>query len=110
MNQTPAKGDAMEITLTGKHMDITEAIEQHANEKAGKLSRYYDRLAKLEIVINKASDGRAYDVEFIAHVDGQDHLIAHATDEDLYHGIEQTVQKMERQLTDLKEKLRSHKY
>lgn len=100
----------MDITVTGRHMDITDAIEQHANEKAGKLSRYYDRLAKLEIVIDKAEDGRNYDVEFIAHIDGKDHLIAHAIHEDLYHGIEQAVQKMERQLTDLKEKLRSHKH
>lgn len=99
----------MDITITGRHMPVTEAIEQHANEKAGKLSRYYDRLAKIEIVIDKAQDNRGYDVEFIAHIDGQDHLIAHATDADLYHGIEQAVQKMERQLTDLKEKLRSHR-
>lgn len=100
----------MEIILTGRHLPITDAIEQHATEKAGKLSRYYDRLSKLEIVIDKPQDGRTYDVEFIAHIDGQDHLIAQATNEDLYHGIEQAVQKMERQLTDLKEKIRSHKH
>ncbi|MEO0476141.1 MAG: ribosome-associated translation inhibitor RaiA [Planctomycetota bacterium] len=100
----------MEIIITGRHMPITEAIEQHANEKASKLSRYYDRLVKLEIIIDKPQDGRTYSVEFIAHIDGQDHIIAHATNNDLYHGIEQSVQKMERQLTDLKEKLRSHKH
>lgn len=100
----------MDITISGRHMPITEPIEKHAHEKAGKLSRYYDRLTKLEIVIDKAQDGRSYDVEFIAHIDGQDHLIAKSNDEDLYHGIEQAVQKMERQLTDLKEKLRSHKH
>lgn len=100
----------MDIIITGRHMPVTDAIEKHANEKAGKLSRYYDRLSKIEIVIDKAQDGRGFDVEFIGHVDGQDHLIAHATNEDLYHGIEHAVQKMERQLTDLKEKLRSHKH
>lgn len=100
----------MEIIITGRHMPITDAIEQHAHEKAGKLSRYYDRLAKLEIVVEKAEDQRSYKVEFIAHIDGADHLIAHATDEDLYHGIEQAVKKMERQLTDLKEKMKNHKH
>jgi len=100
----------MDITITGRHMPITDAIQQHANDKASKLSRYYDRLAKLEIVIDKAEDRRSYDVEFIAHVDGKDHLVAHAYHEDLYHGIEHAVQKMERRLTDLKEKLRSHKH
>lgn len=100
----------MDIIITGRHMPITEAIEQHAQEKAGKLSRYYDRLAKIEIIVEKAEDQRHYKVEFIAHVDGQDHLIANSSEEDLYRGIEQAVQKMERQLTDLKEKLRSHKH
>jgi len=100
----------MEITVTGRHMTITDAIQQHAQEKAGKLQRYYDRLAKLEILVEKAEDQRHYKVEFIAHVDGQDHLIAHATDQDLYRGVDQAVQKMERQLTDLKEKVRNHKH
>lgn len=100
----------MDITLTGRHMPVTEAIDAHAREKAGKLSRYYDRLSKLEILVEKAEDQRNYKVEFIAHVDGQDHLVAHAADEDLYHGIELAVKKMERQLTDLKEKLRNHKH
>ena len=99
----------MEITVTGRHMPITEPIEKHAQEKAGKLSRYFDRLAKLEILVEKAEDQRSFKVEFIAHIDGQDHLIAHATGEDLYHGIEQAVQKMERQLTDLKERIKSHR-
>ncbi len=99
----------MDIIITGRHMPITDTIQQHANEKAGKLSRYYDRLSKIEIVVEKSQDGHSYDVEFIAHVDGQDHLVANANNEDLYHGIEAAVKKMERQLTDLKEKLRSHK-
>ena len=100
----------MDITITGRHMPVTEAIQKHANEKAGKLTRYYDRVAKLEIIVEKSQDKHSYNVEFIAHVDGQDHVIAHATHEDLYHGIEHAVQKMERQLTDLKEKLRDHKH
>lgn len=99
----------MEITITGRHMPITDAIEQHARDKAGKLSRYYDKVSKIEIVVDKAEDNRNYNVEFIAHIDRHDHMVCHATHEDLYHGIEHAVQKMERQLTDLKEKLRSHK-
>jgi putative sigma-54 modulation protein len=99
----------MDITITGRHMPITDAIEQHANEKAGKLPRYYDRVSKIEIVVEKSQDGHSYDVEFIAHIDGQDHLVAKSNDEDLYLGIDHTVKKMERQLTDLKEKLRSHR-
>lgn len=99
----------MDIIITGRHMPISDAIQKHAHEKAGKLSRYYDRLSKIEIVVDKSQDGHSYDVEFIAHVDGQDHLVANANHDDLYHGIEHAVKKMERQLTDLKEKVRDHR-
>ncbi|MFK7788136.1 MAG: ribosome-associated translation inhibitor RaiA [Phycisphaeraceae bacterium] len=100
----------MDIIITGRHMPVTEAIQTYAKEKAGKLTRYYDRLSKLEIVIDKSQDGHSHDVEFIAHVDGQDHLVAKSNDEDLYHSIDHTVKRMERQLTDLKEKLKNHKH
>jgi len=99
----------MDITITGRHLPITEAIDQHAREKAGKLSRYYDRLAKLEIIIEKAEDDHSFEVEFIAHIDGAKNMVAKTTHDDLYHGLEHAVKKMERQLTDLKEKLRSHR-
>jgi putative sigma-54 modulation protein len=100
----------MDITITGRHMTVTDAIDQHAREKAGKLPRYYDRLSKLEVLIEKAEDHRNYKIEFIAHVDGKDHLVVNTTHEDLYNGVEHAVKKMERQLTDLKEKLRNHKH
>lgn len=99
----------MDISITGKHLPITDAIETHAREKASKLARYYDRVTKLEIIVDKADDQRHYEVEFLAHIDGHENLVATTRDEDLYHGLEQAVKKMERQLTDLKEKLRSHR-
>lgn len=99
----------MDITISGKHMPITEAIEAHARDKASKLTRYYDRLSKLEIIVDKSDDQRTFEVEFVAHIDGHDHMVANASHTDLYHGLEHAVKKMERQLTDLKEKLRSHR-
>lgn len=99
----------MDITITGKHMPITEAIEEHAREKASKLSRYYDRLTKIDIIVDKSDDQRNFEVEFLAHIDGHENMVATTTHEDLYHGLEHAVKKMERQLTDLKEKLRSHR-
>lgn len=99
----------MDITVTGRHLDITEPIRTHAQDKLAKLPRYYDRLAKLDVVVEKADD-HTYKVEGIGHIDGQDHMVATASDTDLYHCFELLAKKMERQLTDLKEKLRNHKH
>lgn len=97
----------MDITITGRHVEITDAIRAHATEKVGKLVRYNDRLSKVEAVVSKP-DARDYEVELIAHVDGADHMVATAENVDLYHGFEAAVNKMERQLTDHKEKHRNH--
>lgn len=99
----------METLITGRHIDISDAIRAHANDKITKLDRYFDKLAKVEAVVTQP-DGRVYEVELIAHIDGTDHMIASATHEDLYHGFEHAVNKMERQLTDHKEKLRNRKH
>jgi len=99
----------MDLILTGRHFDITDTIRTHAEEKMGKLPRYYDRLAKIELVIEKIDD-HTYQVEGICHVDGQDHMVATANDADVYHCFELLAKKLERQLTDLKEKLRNRKH
>ncbi|MFI4860219.1 MAG: ribosome hibernation-promoting factor, HPF/YfiA family [Phycisphaerales bacterium JB063] len=97
----------MDILITGRHIEITDAIRTHATEKVGKLGRYNDRLSKVEAVVSKP-DARDYEVELIAHIDGADHLVATASHTDVYHGFEAAVNKMERQLTDHKEKHMGH--
>ena len=99
----------MDILITGRHVEITDAINTHAQEKVAKLDRYFDKVSKVEAVVSK-QDAHAYEVELIAHIDGADHMVATAHHEDVYHGFEQAVNKMERQLTDHKEKLRNHKH
>jgi ribosomal subunit interface protein len=49
-------------------------------------------------------------VEFIVHVDGHEHFVARGRNTDLYACIDETSGKMERQLTDHKEKLRNRKH
>ena len=99
----------METTVTGRHVEVTEPIRAYAIEKTAKLSRYYDRVSVIEVIAGKR-DQRNFDVELIAHVDGHEHFVSHGKGEDLYACIDETVDKMERQLTDHKEKLRNRKH
>ncbi len=99
----------MQIQITGRHLDITPAIREYAEDKTAKLTRYFDRISQIEVIAKKP-DQRTFEVEMIAHIDNHDHIVADSNGEDLYACIDDTINKMERQLTDHKEKLRNRKH
>ncbi|GAI04449.1 unnamed protein product [marine sediment metagenome] len=42
----------MLFTISGKHIDITEAIKRHAEEKTSKFPKYYDSINHVEVIID----------------------------------------------------------
>lgn len=99
----------MEVVISGRHMDVTPAIKEYAETKSSKLPRYYDRIQTLTITVDHR-ERRVFEVEMRADVAQHDPFIAKDESEDLYHAIDSVVDKMERQLTDHKEKLRNRKH
>ena len=99
----------MEVTISGKHIEVTAPIREYAEGKASKLPRYFDRLTAVEVVAD-SRDAHSFDVEFIAHVDGHEHFVASAKGEDLYACIDNASDKMTRQLSEHKERLRNRKH
>jgi len=97
----------MEISVVGRHLDITDPIQLYAEEKAGRLARFFDRVQKVDLVAEK-QDNHSFEVEIIAHVARHEHFVAKAKGDDLYGCIDQTVSKIERQIHDHKEKLQEH--
>ena len=91
----------MEITVTGKHLDITPAIKKHATDKMSKLPRYFDRVTLIEVLAYRA-DSHSFEVEVIVHAEHHDNFVAKNKGPDLYACIDLVVDKLERQLTDFK--------
>ncbi len=100
----------MEINVIGRHFEITPAIRDYANQKANKLPRYYDRIKSIEVVADWADHYNHYEVEVIVQVDRADPFIVKVAGEDLYACMDESASKLERQLTDHKEKLRNRKH
>lgn len=98
----------MEVLITGRHMPITDAIRDYAKTRVNKLSRYFDRVRSVDVMAEKVDPG--FKVEAHLHMDRGSPLIAHADGLDLYACIDAVVDKAERQLTDLKDRLRDHKH
>lgn len=98
----------MQIKISSKHMELTPAIEEYATKKMERFERYFDRIQQVDVVIDKSRNG--YTIEIITDVEHHDPFVATSTHEDLYAGIDLTVDRSVRQLTDHKSKLRDNKH
>lgn len=99
----------MLFTITGKHVDITENLRRHAEEKTSKLPRYYDSINHVEVIIDGSRSGNAT-VEIIARGEHNKIFIVSETGQDAYQCIDIAVHKLERQLRRQKGKERDNKH
>jgi len=97
------------FTITGKHIDITEAIKSHAEQKTSKLPRYYNSINQVEVIIGGKPGGNI-DVEIIARGEHSKVFVVTETGEDAYKCIDVAVHKLERQLRRKKGKERNNKH
>ena len=103
----------MVITVSTRHMDVTPAMKTYAEQKAGKLTKYFDRIQEIEVVFDagneKTSKEKAH-VEMIVNADHNDRFVAHHNEGDAYACVDACVDKLERQLTEHKKKFRNRKH
>lgn len=98
----------MQIKISSKHMEITPAIENYATKKVEKIRRFFDRIQQIDVIIDKERNG--YTIEVITDVEHHKPFVATGSGEDLYAGIDLTVDRAARQLKDHKDQLRDHKH
>jgi putative sigma-54 modulation protein len=98
----------LQIKITGKHIEITEAIRARIDDKITKAPRYYDTITQAEIIID-GSSGQLPSVEIIARGEHNKVFVAKESDADLYTAIDLASHKLERQLTKAKAKERDNK-
>ena len=89
-------------------MDVSAPLKTYAEGKAGKLTKYYDRIQEIEVVFDAGKDTMT--VEMIVNAEHRNMFIAHHAGSDAYACVDGCVDKLERQLTDHKEKFRNRKH
>ena len=94
----------MKVTITGRHMNVHDTIRTYAEEKAGKLDRYFDQLREIEIVFSGEGDRKT--VEMIAHPRKGERIVGQQTHDDPFAAVDLLVDKMYNQLHKTKEKLK----
>ncbi len=99
----------MIVTVASRHMELTEPLKAFAEQKAGKLVKYFDRIQEIEVVFDHSSP-REMSAEIIVHAEHNDRLVAHCSGTDAYACVDSCIEKMERILTEHKTKLRNRKH
>jgi len=97
------------FTISGKHIEITEAIRRYAEEKTSKLPRYYNGINQVEVIIDGSQGGNT-SVEIIARGEHSRVFIVTERGEDAYRCIDVAVRKLERQLRRKKGRERDNKH
>ncbi len=98
----------MTITVIGRHMEVTPALKSYAEQKAGKLEKYYDLIQVIEVILDTEKD--APRVEMIVHAEHRTTFIARHDEGDAYACIDSCSHKLERQITEHKKKFRNRKH
>ncbi len=98
----------MQVKVSGRHMGVTEALKQYCEEKSLKLTRFYDRIQSIEVIL----DGKngIHTAEMIVHTERTDPFVASEQNADPYAAMDLLVDKIERQLTRHKERVRNRKH
>jgi putative sigma-54 modulation protein len=97
------------ITISGRHMEITPAIRQHAEEKANKLPKFYDLIQEIEVILD-GSEAKMKSAEVVVTAEHNNRFVASHQGEDLYGCIDQAVHKVQTQITAHKDKFRNRKH
>jgi len=97
------------FTITGKHVEITDPLRAHAQEKTSKLSKFYNSISQVEVIID-GNEGGKTSVEIIARGEHSNVFVVTESGDDAYACIDVAVHKLERQLRRKKERQRDNKH
>jgi putative sigma-54 modulation protein len=95
----------MQLTITGHHIDVTEALKNKVESKLGKLERHFDHLTDIHCVLSV--EKLEHKAEATVHLAGGT-IFADAINQDMYAAVDALVDKLSRQVIKHKEKLSDH--
>ncbi|HAI49646.1 MAG TPA: hypothetical protein DCM53_08335, partial [Enterobacteriaceae bacterium] len=99
------KEDTMQLNITGHNVEITESLRDFLNTKFAKLEQYFERINQVYIVLKVEKVTHISDATL--HVNGGE-IHASAEGQDMYAAIDGLIDKLARQLTKHKDKLKQH--
>ena len=96
----------MKIIVNGRHLDLTPALKNYAEEKIKKFERYSSNIT--EAVVSLSIEKYRHKAEVLLKANGV-MIQAEGVTAEIYSSIDEVVEKLEKQVKKYKEKLVSHR-
>lgn len=91
----------MQISISGHHLDITDALREYVNEKFERLERHFDHITSIQVILSP--EPQTHKAESTVRIAGGE-VFATAEAGDMYAAIDMLTDKLDRQILKHKEK------
>ncbi len=98
----------MQVTVSGRHMGISDSLKTYCVEKSERLGRFYDRIKSVELILD--GHNGVHSAEILVHSDGTSPFVASEEQVDAFACVDLLMDKIERQIRRHKERVRNRKH
>ncbi|HYC55690.1 MAG TPA: ribosome-associated translation inhibitor RaiA [Candidatus Binatia bacterium] len=99
----------MQILVTFRHMDASDALRSYATEKIERVaSKYLKNAVEAHVILEAAGHRKRFQAEFNVHASNFD-ISAHSDSDDMYSAIDFAVDKVEAQVRKHKDRINDRK-
>lgn len=96
----------MQVSVTGRHVEVTQAMKQHVEDKISKILRHFNHVTDIHVILTV--EKLQQKAEATVQISGAK-LFANDVQEDMYVAIDNMVDKLDGQIIKHKEKIQSHR-
>ena len=96
----------MRIQITARHCEIGQDVRERAEELMERVKRFDPGLSAADVVFTE--EGRQYRAEGILHIDGKDHVVAHADADDVMTALDRMYDRLSKILRRKRGAEKSH--
>jgi putative sigma-54 modulation protein len=97
----------MNIVVTGKHVEVTDALRTYVREKVGKLTRFFDHFQEADVVLRVERHRRDGNVQIVEVTMWGDGIVLRGEEgsPDMYASIDVVSEKLEKQIEKYRSRL-----
>jgi putative sigma-54 modulation protein len=99
----------MNISLVGRHIELSDAIKDHLMHSIDTLSKYHLDLISVNAVASSNERKKGVTIEFTINVAGKNTVVITQRDDDLYAAIDIAIDRAQKALRRLHERISDHK-
>ncbi len=96
----------MQLSLSGHHVDITDALRDYTNSKFDKIKRHFDKVIDVHVILSV--EKLEQKAEATIQLNGTK-VFAEDSQGNMYAAIDTLVDKLDRQVVKHKEKMNAHR-